>query len=227
MVEVAFSAILPGEEENFRPDKVNLTGTGDSRKVFGTVVKIVKDYIDTYKPKTLYFTAENSEPSRIKLYNTLISQVSKELPDYKALDNIDLGTGTAYMLKRKEVTNESVNKTITLADIYDGAYPDDDEMIWNYVGDSDFDIPFTVQTIQPMTLDQILTMQYGVDDIEELYDMMQPEQIEIIDHYKNDPNLSHQVIVLNQDRIVDGNHRAVAAVLANKPIKYIDVSEEI
>lgn len=122
---------------------------------------------------------------------------------------------------------DASNKTITLADIYDGAYPDDDEMIWNYVGDSDFDIPFTVQTIQSTVLDQILTMQYGVDDIEELYDMMQPDQEETIDHYKNDPNLSQQVIVLNQDRIVDGNHRAMAAVLANKPIKYIDISEEV
>lgn len=107
MVEVAFSAILPGEEENFRPDKTTLTGTGDSRKVFGTVVKIVKEYIDTHKPNSLYFTAENSEPSRIKLYNTLIAQVDKELPDYKALGNVDLGSGTAYMLRRKEKNEPS------------------------------------------------------------------------------------------------------------------------
>jgi len=116
--------------------------------------------------------------------------------------------------------------TITLADIYDGAYPDQDEVIWNYVGDSDFDIPFEINTMQPFVLDQVLCQQYGVEDIEDLYDKMQPEQEEIIDHYKNDPNLSQQVIVLYQDRIIDGNHRAVAAVLANKPIKYIDVSEE-
>lgn len=116
--------------------------------------------------------------------------------------------------------------TITLADIYDGAYPDQDEVIWNYVGDSDFDIPFEINTMQPFVLDQVLCQQYGVEDIEDLYDKMQPEQEEIIDHYKNDPNLSQKVIVLYQDRIIDGNHRAVAAVLANKPIKYIDVSEE-
>ncbi len=136
------------------------------------------------------------------------------------------------MFKRKgprritAMTNENKTNTITLADIYDGEYPDDDELIWNYVGDSDFDVPFEVQTIQPMILDNILINQYGVEHIEDLYDMMQPEQIEVIDHYKNDPNLSQQVIILNQDRIVDGNHRAVAAVLSNKPINYIDVSEE-
>jgi predicted nucleotidyltransferase len=228
LVEVAFSAVLPGEEENFRPDKTTLTGTGNSRKVFGTVVNIVKDFIQTRKPNTLYFTGSGSEPSRIRLYDTMLRQVEKALPDYYSTGAIDLGNDKAYMIKRKsKQVNEDANKTITLADIYDGAYPDDDEVIWNYVGDSDFDIPFTVQTIQPMILDQILTMQYGVEHIEDLYDIMQPEQIEIIDHYKNDPNLSHQVIVMNQDRIIDGNHRAAAAVLANKPIKYIDISEDV
>lgn len=240
MVEVAFSAILPGEEENFRPDKTTITGTGDSRKVFGTVVKIVKEYLDTHKPNALYFTAENAEPSRVKLYNRLIAQVDKELPDYKALGNIDLGTGTAYMLRRKEsspsdkpnVAEGTNNRgsifedTISLADIYDGSYPDSDELIWNYVGDSDFDIQFEVNTMRPMILEQLLCNQYGVDDVEDLFHKMQPEQEAIVSDYQNDPDLPNKVIVLYQDRIIDGNHRALAAVLANKPIKYIDVSEE-
>lgn len=118
------------------------------------------------------------------------------------------------------------NQTITLADIYDGAYPDDDELIWNYVGDSDFDIPFEVNTIQPFVLDQMICNQYGVDDLEDLFHKMQPEQEAIISDYQNDPNLSQQVIVLYQDRILDGNHRALAAALSGKPIRYIDIGEE-
>ena len=383
LVEVSFSAILPGEEENFRPDKTTLTGTGNSRKVFGTVVKIVQDYVETHEPKTLYFTADGDEPSRIKLYNALISQVDKALPDYYAHKPLDLGSGKAYMLKRKEdkldealdssykylpgklpgtfyfdtedgqeykveidkVDNdvivafsargqgdehktgitgtgnsrkifgtvikivkdyirksnpeiiafsadnsepsrvrlykmlaaqankelpnynftdafsngglttyyltrdgakvpamtkvkakagkaldkvfENSIKTVTLFNLYDGAMPDNDERIWNYVGDSDFDIPFEVHTIQPFVLDQILCDQYGVDDVEDLFRKMQPDQEEIIRDYQDDPNLSQQIIVMHGgNQILDGNHRALAAVLANKPIKYIDVSEE-
>ena len=101
MVGISFSAILPGEEENFRPDKTNITGTGNSRKVFGTVVKIIKDFAHRYSPNALYFTAENDEPSRIRLYNTMISQLDKMLPDYKSSGNIDLSTGAAFMLRRK------------------------------------------------------------------------------------------------------------------------------
>lgn len=227
MVEVAFSAILPGEEENFRPDKTILTGTGDSRKVFGTVVKIVKEYLDTHKPNALYFTAENAEPSRIKLYNRLIAQVDKELPDYKALGNIDLGTGTAYMLKRKqaEPVTEST-ETTTLDTIYHGMRPDHDEMIWNYVGDSDFDIEFPIQKINPTMLRLYLTSQYRVEDLEELFDMMDDDQEILVNHYMKEPNLSNEIIVMYDGKVIDGNHRALAAALTNKPIRYVDIGEE-
>jgi len=124
-------------------------------------------------------------------------------------------------------TYESVgNQTITLSDIYDGAYPDHDEMIWNFVGDNDFDIPFTVHTIQPFVLEQVLSNQYGVDDLEDLFYKMQPEQEAIVSDYQNNPNLSQQIIVLAGDRIIDGHHRALAAAMSHKPIKYVDVNEE-
>ena len=381
MVEVAFSAILPGEEENFRPDKTTLTGTGDSRKVFGTVVKIVKEYLDTHKPNALYFTAENAEPSRVKLYNRLIAQVDKELPNYKALGNIDLGSGTAYMLRRKEETvNEAldssyeyrpgknpgdfyfdtedgteykvsldgdkkhvyvsfyargqgdehkvgltgtgnsrkifgtvinivqnyINKakpgiiafsgyngepsrlklykmlaskvdtalpdykfaeelsdgqfttyyltrndvkvpattkikaktnkaldavfenteTTSLDKIYHGMRPDHDEMIWNYVGDSDFDTEFPIETINPTKLGLYLKSQYRIEDLEELFDMMEEDQEILVNHYMKEPNLSNEIIVMYDGKVIDGNHRALAAALTNKPIRYIDVGEE-
>lgn len=379
LVEVAFSAILPGEEENFRPNKTTITGTGNSRKVFGTVINIVKEYLDFHQPTALYFTGEKDEPSRIKLYDALIAQVDKALPEYYAEKSLDLGSGKAYMLRRKEDTItealdssypyefknngyyfttdegndykvmfngtkkvevsfvtrdksgqvkdtitgsgdsrkvfgtvidivkdyvsqhnpeilmfaavnsepsrvrlynmlasqagkalpgynfaktlknrmltsfylthdnikvpkldtakntvhrvldtvfENIGQTITLDDLYDGSYPDDDEMIWNHVGQMDFDIPFTVRNIRPLELDELLCDNYGVDDVNQLFRKMQPEQEAIVSDYQNDPNLSQQIIVLADRQIIDGNHRALAAVLANKPIKYIDVTEE-
>jgi hypothetical protein len=127
-------------------------------------------------------------------------------------------------MRAKEFTKPG---TITLDQMYDGQMPDSDEHIWNYVSPNDFNIPFTINTIQPMTLRNILEIQYGVDDIEDLFHKMQPEQEEIIQHYTNDSDLSKQIIILHKDRIIDGNHRALAAVLAKKPIRYVDVSEDI
>ena len=112
LVEISFSAVLPGEEENFRPDKITLTGTGNSRKVFGTVVNIVKDFLEQIEPSALYFTGEGSEPSRIKLYDRLISQVDKALPNYYADRTLDLGSGKAYMLRRKDTkVNEALDSS--------------------------------------------------------------------------------------------------------------------
>ena len=111
LVEIVFYPEVEGEEGETKPT-TELTGTGNSRKVFGTVVKIVKDYTDNYKPNTLYFTADSSEPSRIKLYNTMISQADKALPDYYATKPLDLGNGTAYMLRRKDTTvNEALDSS--------------------------------------------------------------------------------------------------------------------
>ena len=116
---------------------------------------------------------------------------------------------------------------ITLDQLYSGDFPDQHERIWDYVGKSDFDIPFTVETIGPQILEYILCSTYNVEDVDELFDKMTSSQEEIISDYQHDPNLSKHIIVMSQDRIVDGNHRAVAAVLSKRPIKYIDVTEKV
>ncbi len=235
-VRVAFAARGHGDEHKF-----GLTGTGNSRKIFGTVIKIVKDYIGKANPKIVSFSANNSEPSRLRLYNMLASQADKELPNYNFADALNDGGFTTFYLTQNDVKLPTSTKVkakagkaldkvfedkITLSDIYKNNYPDHDEVIWNYVGDSDFDIPFTIQTINPNKLNIYLTSQYSIEHIEELFDMMDEDQKETVEHYENDPTLSDQIIVMSDGRIIDGNHRALAAVLSNRPIKYIDVSEE-
>ena len=94
-VTVAFSARGQGDEH-----KIGLTGTGNSRKVFGTVIKIVKDYISKSNPEIIAFSANNSEPSRVRLYKMLASQANKELPNYKFTDAFSNGGLTTYYLTR-------------------------------------------------------------------------------------------------------------------------------
>lgn len=119
-----------------------------------------------------------------------------------------------------------VEFTTTLNDLYQDNYPGQDELIWNFVGKRDFNIPFTVRKINSLDLEELLIDNYGVGDVQDLFKKMQPEQERIISDYQTDPALSQQIIVLSGRRILDGNHRALAAVLANKSIRYIDVSEE-
>ena len=97
-VEVSFYARGENSQE-----KDNITGTGDSLKVFGTVINIVKDYVGQNQPDILMFTADNSEPSRVRLYNTLASQASRALPGYKFAKTLKAGLSTTFYLTRDDV----------------------------------------------------------------------------------------------------------------------------
>jgi hypothetical protein len=94
-VTVAFSARGQGDEH-----KTGITGTGNSRKIFGTVIKIVKDYIRKSNPGIIAFSANNSEPSRVRLYKMLASQANKELSNYNFTDAFSNGGFTTYYLTR-------------------------------------------------------------------------------------------------------------------------------
>ena len=236
--EVAFAQRGQGDEH-----KTGLTGTGNSRKIFGTVINIVKDYMSKAKPDMLIFNANNSEPSRVRLYKMLANQADSALPDYNFAKALSDGSFTTYYLTRNGVKVPVTDKikaagfkgldkvfenyeTTSLDKIYHGMRPDHDEMIWNYVGDSDFDTEFPIETINPTKLGLYLRSQYSVEDLEELFDMMDDDQEILVNHYMKEPNLSNEIVVMYDGKVVDGNHRALAAALTNKPIRYIDIGEE-
>lgn len=120
------------------------------------------------------------------------------------------------------MTNED---TTTLTQIYQHGKPDDNERIWDY-GDMIWDNEYEIKTINPRQLEMFLCDQYDVEGVEDLFDRMEPEQHDVVDDYINDPSLSNQIIVMDDGFIVDGNHRAIAAALTRRPIKYIDISDE-
>lgn len=122
-------------------------------------------------------------------------------------------------------TEETSTNSTTLNRLYNGQYPDRDEMFWDYVQNSDLDTELPIQTLSPVKLDILLRSQYRVEDIEEIFDMLDDDRLEIINDYRKNPNLSQSVIVVGDNRIVDGNHRAFASALNKSPIKYVDLSD--
>lgn len=61
-----------------------VTGTGHAKGVFDTMIDLVRQHVDDHSPKTLYFTADSREPSRVKLYRYFGSKVAQHLPEYQA-----------------------------------------------------------------------------------------------------------------------------------------------
>ena len=122
-------------------------------------------------------------------------------------------------------TEEASTNSTTLSKLYNGQYPDRDELFWDYVQKDDLNKELTVHTFSPMKLKILLQSQYRVEDVEEIFDMLDDDRLEIIDHYKKDPNLSQSIIVVANNRIVDGNHRAFASALNNSKINYVDLDD--
>lgn len=122
-------------------------------------------------------------------------------------------------------TEESNQNSISIGNLYKGQYPDRDEIFWDYVSNSDLDKNLNISTLSPIKLNVLLRSQYRVEDIEEIFDMLDDDQLEIINNYRKNPNLPNSIIVLGDNKIIDGNHRAFAAALNKSSIKYIDLDE--
>lgn len=115
---------------------------------------------------------------------------------------------------------------ITLNDLYQGNLPGRDEIFWDEVSSSELNKPFTISKLSNHKLKIMLLSQYRVEHIDELFDLLDDDQKEIIEKYSKDPELTNKIIVVSGDRIIDGNHRALAAAIKNLPINYIDLSDD-
>ena len=217
--------------EFYRNNSQEVTGEGDAQRVFSTVLNAIQTFIKMEHPWRLMFSAskavepgQNSE-SRAKLYDRLVQRYANAWGyDMYHEDHGDQVTYELTQLKQN-VKEDSTNKQTTLDDLYQGEYPDEDELIWNFVSNQDFDVPFTVKTLNANTLKYMLLDTYGVDELKDLFKKMQPDQRATIEYYKNDTNLSQHIIVVNKNIIIDGNHRALAAALRGVSINCIDLSE--
>jgi hypothetical protein len=135
---------------------------------------------------------------------------------------VESSTNDIFKVDYEEST--LIEDTTSLNQIYQNDFPDRDEAFWDYVTNSELNNQHEIQTMQPYKLEILLKGQYRIEHIDELYDIMEPEQQEIVDDYMNS-NLANQIIVIADNRIIDGNHRALAAVKSKQPIKFIDLDD--
>jgi len=117
------------------------------------------------------------------------------------------------------------NKSTTLEKLYGGDYPERDELFWDYVRPDELNRDLTVQTMPKHKLKILLQSQYRVEHLDEILDMMDEDQQAVLQKYMNHPNLSNQIILIADDRIIDGNHRALAAAMNSMPINYVDLAD--
>lgn len=65
------------------------TGTGNAKEVFGHALSAVHSILHEHTPQTLHFSADQKEPSRVKLYDYMTKRIGRVHPDYVAHYSFD------------------------------------------------------------------------------------------------------------------------------------------
>jgi len=60
-------------------EKFNVTGEGDAFRIFATILEIFRDFIKQVQPLRIYFSVDNTESSRIKLYDRMITRFANKM----------------------------------------------------------------------------------------------------------------------------------------------------
>jgi len=59
------------------------SGKGEEFRIFSTVLKILREFVDAEAPDHFFVESVSSEPSRVRLYRRMISMFVKQYPEYE------------------------------------------------------------------------------------------------------------------------------------------------
>ena len=197
-------------------DRTKMIGQAKFYTTFGdslvsALTTVQPDYQKSGIASTMYAYA--------RMLGNTIEPSASQLPPGKKMWKAWKKSGEAKHLMKEDASST------TLAQLYGGNYPDRDETFWDYVSSSEFDTPLNIQTLPRHKVMITLLSQYRAEHIDEVVDMLDDDRKELVQSYVDDPALSSKVIVLSGDRIIDGNHRALAAAIKGVPINYIDLAD--
>ena len=116
--------------------------------------------------------------------------------------------------------------TVTLAQL-DLDRADEGELLWQYVGNMDMHKPLEVHTLDPA---DIAALSAGGRTLVASFKSASTLQRKIVAAYAAQLKAGtltdlERIIVVYVDALVDGHHRAMAALKANKPLLCVDLSE--
>jgi len=140
---------------------------------------------------------------------------------------IDAQPFTTDIARSLASPNTITEENTTLQKIYGNKLPKHDEIFWNYVSSEDLKKQLLIKTMSKHSVMHHLLGQYRVEHIDDLVDRLDDEQVETLGQYMLDPNLSNYIIVVDDNKIIDGQHRALAAAIQGSPIRYVDLSDEL
>jgi hypothetical protein len=139
-------------------------------------------------------------------------------------------TTPQYLLHGSPNNNLQLNltesNTTTLNDLYDyDELNDETETLYHWTNPDQFNTPYQIQIMQP---NQIKTLTTPNSDITVLdaYKQFATKEQKQLTKYKAKNYNHNRIIIIANNTIIDGNHHAIAAIISNNPVKYINIYEE-
>ena len=127
-------------------------------------------------------------------------------------------------LRRFITLIETLGATVKLADLYDDyELHDQREMLTNYVDPEDIDKDFVVQTMTPAQAKTYVTARDDMTVVDAFKQFASREQKRLV-REKAKRYDADRIIVVFDRSVIDGNHQLMAGIIANRPIRYIDLS---
>ena len=115
--------------------------------------------------------------------------------------------------------------TAKLADLYDEYELNDQrEMLANYVDPEDLDRDFVVHIMSPAQAKTYVTARDDMTVVDAFKQFASREQKRLVRDKAKRYDADRIIVVFNRS-VIDGNHQLMAGIMANRPIKYIDLSE--
>lgn len=101
--EYSFEFWTEDENDESRSDITNVfKNTGEVFSVFSTVGQILREFVQKNNPSLFGFSADATEESRIKLYNSLAKVIIKAAPEYRLETKYNKEYNTHYYLFHKQ-----------------------------------------------------------------------------------------------------------------------------
>lgn len=128
-----------------------------------------------------------------------------------------------YVTLIESATNQRVR---LIPDIYEDEDEvwDEDEALSVFIDESDLEKDFTVRELTPEMAKTLTTPRKDTTVWDAFQDFATEEQEELVKHKVESWDQDRIVVVMNKI-LIDGNHHVIAGIMANRPIKYIDLAE--
>lgn len=167
-----------------------------------------------------------------------ITRLSQNTISQYLNNNIDIVKGkdprgyTEYaIINTNIITNISkitnlTEATTTLNDLYDyHELNDESEDLYHWTNPDQFDTQYTVKIMFPDDIKRLKTSTGDISITQAFKQFASPEQKQLVkDKAKNFDH--NRIIVIANNTIIDGNHHAIAAIVSDNPVNYIDIYEE-